>query len=274
MDKHSNPLVFLKLGGSLITEKTRPQTARLDVLDRLAAEIAQALSCNPDLHLLIGHGSGSFGHSEAKKYNTQAGVKDATGWIGFSQVWYAANRLNRLVMDALHHHGLPAIAFSPLSMIITHDKKITAWNTQPLQAALNAHLLPVVQGDVIFDEQLGGCILSTEDLFAHLVPQFCPQRVLLAGIEPGVWADYPACTRLIDLITPTFPISGSPTSSILQGSSAPDVTGGMAAKVKQSLAMVKSHRSTEVYIFCGEIEKSVENALLGRPSGTRIAAKP
>ena len=53
---------FLKLGGSLITDKSRPQTARLDVLERLASEIAQAYHKHPDLSLVIGHGSGSFGH--------------------------------------------------------------------------------------------------------------------------------------------------------------------------------------------------------------------
>ena len=38
-----NPsFVFLKLGGSLITDKTRPHTPRLEVLRRLAGEVAAA----------------------------------------------------------------------------------------------------------------------------------------------------------------------------------------------------------------------------------------
>ena len=43
-----NELVFLKLGGSLLTDKTRPQALRGDVLQRLAAEIAAALAERPD----------------------------------------------------------------------------------------------------------------------------------------------------------------------------------------------------------------------------------
>ncbi|MEZ4718850.1 MAG: hypothetical protein R2851_22555 [Caldilineaceae bacterium] len=34
--------IFLKLGGSLITDKRAPETPRLDVIHRLAAEIAAA----------------------------------------------------------------------------------------------------------------------------------------------------------------------------------------------------------------------------------------
>ncbi|MCX6065672.1 MAG: hypothetical protein NT121_07955, partial [Chloroflexi bacterium] len=60
-------LVFLKLGGSLITDKTLPYTPRLDKLADLASQIAAALSTR-QLSLVLGHGSGSFGHIAAKKY--------------------------------------------------------------------------------------------------------------------------------------------------------------------------------------------------------------
>ena len=41
-------LIFLKLGGSLLTDKTRPQALRGDVLARLASEIAGALTDRAD----------------------------------------------------------------------------------------------------------------------------------------------------------------------------------------------------------------------------------
>ena len=63
-------------------------------------------------------------------------------------------------------------------------------------------MIPLVNGDTIFDDQRGGTILSTEDLFIYLARQLHPERILLAGLEEGVWADYPACTQLIGEITP------------------------------------------------------------------------
>jgi len=53
-------LIFLKLGGSLITNKDLPNTARQLVLNRIAGEISNALQHNKQIKLLIGHGSGSF----------------------------------------------------------------------------------------------------------------------------------------------------------------------------------------------------------------------
>ena len=57
-------LIFLKLGGSLLTDKTGTEALRADTLQRLAAEIAAARAADPQLRLVLGHGSGSFGHVE------------------------------------------------------------------------------------------------------------------------------------------------------------------------------------------------------------------
>ena len=64
-------LQFLKLGGSLITEKDLPRTPLLEVIERLVGEIASVLSGKVNLKLLLGHGSGSFGHVPAKEYGTR-----------------------------------------------------------------------------------------------------------------------------------------------------------------------------------------------------------
>ena len=75
------PLIYLKLGGSLITQKDKPETARLDVLERLTLEIARARKTRPELQLVLGHGSGSFGHVSAQRHGTRGGVNSEAGWF-------------------------------------------------------------------------------------------------------------------------------------------------------------------------------------------------
>ncbi len=224
-------LVFIKLGGSLITEKESPQTARLATMRRLSKEIASARSQRPTLHILLGHGSGSFGHVPAQKYGTRQGVHSGAEWLGFLEVWQAAAQLNRLVQDALTASGLPAISLPPSASIIARDGQVVSWDLEPIQSALKVGLIPVVFGDVIFDQKKGGTILSTEDLFAHLAPLLMPGRIILAGIEPGVWKDFPVKSEIIQEITPA---NMAGIYSALSGSIATDVTGGMASKVQQS----------------------------------------
>lgn len=259
---------FLKLGGSLITDKARPATPRPAVIARLAQEIAQAMRENPEMRLVLGHGSGSFGHTAASRYGTRQGVHNPAGWRGFAEVWYRANTLNRLVVEALRQAGLPAITFPASAAAITRSRRVTAWNLQPLQAALESGLLPVVYGDVVFDQELGGTILSTEDIFAYLGKALTPQRILIAGLEAGVWADYPACTHLLAEITPA---SVAHITARLGGSAQTDVTGGMYAKVTEMLALLEAQpRLEEVLIFGGEQPGTVTQALRGASPGTAL----
>ena len=258
-------LQFLKLGGSLITDKTRSHTARIDVLTRLAEEIAQVYKKNPNLKLVLGHGSGSFGHMPAKKYGTRLGVSTETEWRGFVEVWREAASLNHIVLGALSSAGLPAVAFPPSASVIASDGEVAIWDLEPMQAALKTNLLPVVYGDVVFDRVLGGTILSTEDLFGYLAPQLDPNCILLAGLEPGVWADYPICSRLIPEIN--IDNYGEVLPS-LGGSAATDVTGGMASKVQQNFDLLKKVPGLEVKIFSGEEPGKLERALAGERVGT------
>lgn len=268
-DPAQHNLILLKLGGSLITDKTQPRKPRLDIILRLAEQIAATILTVSDLKLIIGHGAGSFGHVSAKRYGTRQGVATAEEWRGFADVWWDASALNRLVMEALHKVELPVVALPPSASVFAHDGQVARWDLIQLKAALLHGLIPVVFGDVIFDEIRGGTILSTEDLFMHLAYQLRPSRLLLAGIEPGVWADYPKCTQLISDISPANFADILPA---LGGSMATDVTGGMQSKVELSLTLAQAIPGLEVMIFSGETPGLIKDALCGARVGTVIHA--
>lgn len=265
-------LVLLKLGGSLITDKTRPYTPRLDVLAGLARQIQAARRALPGLRLVLGHGSGSFGHVAAREYRTREGLSASEGnparyWQGFAEVWFQASALNRFVMESLREAGLPAVALAPVSAVTARAGQVSHWDLTPLRQALDAGLLPVVYGDVVFDEMRGGTILSTEDLFAHLARELRPQRILLAGLEAAVWADFPARQQKIEVITPA---SFAQVRSRVGQSHGADVTGGMAAKVREMLALVSELPDLTAQIFSGEEPDALQRALHGETPGTLI----
>ncbi|MCG2786156.1 MAG: isopentenyl phosphate kinase family protein [Anaerolineae bacterium] len=260
-------LIFLKLGGSLITDKTRPYTPRLDVLKRLALEIADAQHTTPGLSLVLGHGSGSFGHTAAKKHGTRQGVASAQAWQGFTEVWWQASQLNRYVMQSLREAGILALALAPVSAVTARDGRVAHWDLTPLRSALSAGLLPVVYGDVIFDEARGGTILSTEDLFEYLAAELRPRRILLAGLEEAVWADFPANTRRVETITST---SFEMLRDSVGSSHGADVTGGMESKVRQMLELVGKIPGLQAQIFSGETPDNLKRVLAREHLGTII----
>lgn len=265
----TNELVLLKLGGSLITDKDKPYTPRLGKLKELSLEIKAALDSAPGLKLILGHGSGSFGHVAAKKHGTRNGVQSKEQWLGFTEVRYQAAELNRYVLQSLLEAGIAALPFPPSASMISDERKIVRHNVETIHKALAAGLLPVVQGDVAFDETLGGTILSTEDVFAFLVEQFPAARILLAGIEGGVWEDFPARTRLLKQIQLSDYESKR---GGIQGSASTDVTGGMKAKVEEMLSLIQKNRMLTAQIFSAEEPGMLTRALRGENVGTLLAA--
>ncbi len=273
-----NNLIFLKLGGSLITDKTRPRTPHLDRLKGLCGEIASVLVRAPRLPLLIGHGSGSFGHIPAKKYGTRKGlpspappeegeIRTGTYWHGFTEVWHEARELNKIVMDALREANIPALAISPSSSVIARDGEVAEWNLAPIKHALAKGITPVVYGDVVFDEIRGGTILSTENLFIHLAREMRPQCVFLAGVEDGIYADFPARKQRVTRV------SSASYAEIRTGigqSSGTDVTGGMSSKVEEMLQLVEEIPTIEVQIFSGVKSGNLTRILNGERLGTLI----
>ena len=260
-------LVFLKFGGSLITDKATPMTARLDVIQRISVETAKIYQNNPQLQLLIGHGSGSFGHAAADQYQTQDGVQGDIAWRGFIEVWAAARRLNQIMLKHLAAEGLPVIAFPPSAGVAAKNKELQSWDTQALETALTHDLVPVVYGDVIFDSAIGGTIFSTEQLFLHLAKVCHPKRILLSGFEAGVYRDPQHSQEIIRRITPK---NIAQVQQVLSGSDHPDVTGGMLSKVQLMLALVQELPELEVLIFSGLEPGNFQKAIQGENPGTLI----
>jgi isopentenyl phosphate kinase len=263
-------LVFVKLGGSLITDKRVAEAPRLEVIERLAQEIAAARRADPTLRLVIGHGSGSFGHLHGRKYGTRDGVHDAAGWYGYAVVGDAAARLNRIVTAALLRAGLAAWSIQPGALIRCEDGRVVQGPAATVAAALERGLTPVVFGDVVLDAVRGGTIVSTEEIFDGLVDALAPARIVLAGEVDGIFTADPQLDPTAQPITAITPATLSAVAAGLGSSHGVDVTGGMRAKVQQSLAMTARQPGLEIVVCSGLAAGHVQAALAGAPAGTRI----
>ena len=71
-------LAIVKIGGSLITDKSQLFTLHDRNLSTIITEIAAIKQFQPDLRLILINGNGSFGHATAQKFSTDRGFADAT----------------------------------------------------------------------------------------------------------------------------------------------------------------------------------------------------
>lgn len=260
-------LTFVKLGGSLITDKRRENAFRPEAAARVAAEVHAALVQQPDLQLLLGHGSGSFGHVAARRYGTIAGVSTPEQWRGFAHVATVAAELNHLMAKMLAEAGVPVWRIQPSASALAENGRILTLNLAPLAAALEHGLVPLVYGDVALDTARGGTILSTETIFFYLAQHLPVSRILLLGEVEGV---YDQSGRVIPRITPvTLPA----VEAALGGSAGTDVTGGMETKVRDMAALVQALPDLTIRIMSGAQPGLLQATLLDRAHpGTLITA--
>lgn len=254
-------LLFVKLGGSLITRKSAASAVRPRVIRRLAQEIRGALDEAPGLRLVLGHGSGSFGHVVAHRYAVQSGCHD---WLGYALTSAAAARLNRIVVDAFLEEGVPVVALQPSASARCREGKLVDLAWQPVAELLQHQLVPLVYGDVALDEVWGSTIISTETIFACLAHQLQPTRVLLVGEVRGVYTADPHLDTRARLITYIAAGRQMPESVDIAGSNAVDVTGGMHSKVDIMAALVRELPGLLVQFLSGSRPGLLRRSLLDR----------
>ena len=260
------PLTLVKLGGSLITDKRRPDTVHRSTLARIAREVGGSAGVHG--RLVLGHGGGSFGHAAAARFGLNRGKLRRDQLRGVSATQDRAAVLHRLVIAALGRTEALPFSLAPSSFVATRSGRPVAVGLEPLLLALERRMLPVVFGDVVLDRDWGACICSTETVFLALARRLrrrgqTIRRVLWLGETDGI---YDGQGRTIPRIR------ADEVGRVLAdvgGARGADVTGGMAHRLETAGALARL--GIPSWILDGRVPGRLGAALAGRRvPGTRI----
>lgn len=229
-------LVILKIGGSSITDKMQEAKLKKANLSRIVAEIVAAKK-EAGFQLLVVHGVGPFGHIPAKKYGLKDGFHSEEQKLGLAETHWLVSELNQAVCDAFVKQGVPALGVHPLE-VINHDKKrINHFDTGVVRKMLDAGFVPVIFGDVVFDDSLNSSICSGDQSLAYLVNELKPELVVLGTDVDGVFTADPKTNPDAKLIKEVTKANLETVISSLEEAKTHDVTGGMKGKVNELLGL-------------------------------------
>ncbi len=205
--------VIVKLGGSVITDKSKPFSYRSDVVSALAEEIASS-----DEKTLVVHGGGSFGHTVAKEHGVSSN-EAAVSAAAVSKTREAMYDLNSLLCRTMTENKLFPYSFSPFDVIMKAGRaSVSHW----LRGLLKSGLTPVTFGDVTITPA-GFKVFSGDLMVLELAKILEPERCVFALDVDGV---YEEGTRVI------IPELSPSRVRKMQVSKGEDVTGGMKLKLE------------------------------------------
>ena len=249
-------LILIKLGGSVITDKNTPYTAKPEVIKRLAMEIKQAQE-QTDSQFLLGNGAGSFGHVPAQDYYLIDAQTDEKSLEGVALTHNAVAQFNQLVTSALLEQKINAVSISAASCIEADKGEISSFHLNPLLSFLSIKMVPVVYGDVVANGRGGYSVVSTDTLFSYLAKQLKKEyevkKIIHIGTTDGVLDKEGKTISEIHHDTNLKEEVG--------GSEGIDVTGGMRFKVQQSQELAKE--GIETWIIDGTREGELIRAVRG-----------
>ncbi|MBP2132110.1 isopentenyl phosphate kinase [Methanomicrobium sp. W14] len=226
-------LIILKLGGSVITDKSKKCSVNEERISALSREISQ----RKDIFPVIIHGAGSCGHPEAKEHHLDKGL-DQTNRAGIFITHRAVKRLNNAVVNALRASGVESVGIHPLDACTAKNGRLISFECRPLELLIKNGVVPVLHGDVVMDEDRGACIVSGDQLVSYLACAIHAERIGLATDVPGVLKD----GRVIPVIT-----SASARSLEINESGNTDVTGGMRGKINELLMLAENGIESSIF---------------------------
>ena len=214
-------MILIKLGGSIITNKEKPLSARRKTIDNLAKSLKKIQE-----PIIIVHGGGSYGHYWSVKYDMHTKERKYD-LRGVSIVKNSMIELNKIILDSFLKNKLKPYCLPPTDFM-TGNKPIPK-KVKEIEKISKSGLIPVTYGDALWYGQNKTFILSGDKIMTHLAKILKPKLCIFALNEDGVYSDLKS-KKLIHELKGERP-------SISENKM--DVTGGMTRKIEEASKISK-----------------------------------
>lgn len=251
----NNSIDIIKLGGAVITDKTKYKKINLLKLREICQQIGKW--GNP---CIIVHGAGSFGHIKAKEYEITSGFKTSSQIQGLMQIRKDMHELSSIVVEELIKANLKAMNFQTSSLIYLENEDMQyEYFLNPIHKAVQLGIIPVLSGDIVFAKDDDFNIISGDVIIDILTNNFQVNRVIFITDVDGLMIINPETNQKECLINAAVEDLKSLSFASDISEETIDVTGSMEGKVESILSILKS--VNEIIIVNGQKNKRVLDVL-------------
>ena len=237
-------MILIKLGGSIITNKEKPLSARRKIIDNLTKSLRKI-----NEPIIIVHGGGSYGHYWSVKYDMH--TKERKYDIrGVSIIKNSMIELNKIILDSLLKNKLNPYSLPPTDFM-SGNKPISN-KIKEVAKISKSGLIPVTYGDALWFGQNKTYILSGDKIMTHFAKILKPRLSLFVLDVDGVYSDLKTKKLIHDFKKEKPEIINNKM----------DVTGGMTRKITEANNMAKA--GLKVFFVNGNKPKRISDAISGK----------
>jgi len=237
-------MILIKLGGSIITNKEKPLSARRKTIDNILKQVRKIKEPK-----IIVHGGGSYGHYWSVKYgmHTKPAKYDLKG---VSVVKNSMIELNKIILDAAVKNRLNPYSLPPTDFM--NGNRSIKSKILTINDIAKSGLTPITYGDALWYGQKKSYILSGDVIMTTLAKALKPRLSIFALNVDGVYSNMKSKKLIYDFKKEKPSIS---TNKM-------DVTGGMTRKITEAAKMSRS--GLKVFFANGNKPQRITDAVSGK----------
>ncbi|MCR6109547.1 isopentenyl phosphate kinase family protein [Bacillus sp. A301a_S52] len=256
-------MYVVKIGGSLITDKNaycKPEFENIYQYARIIKKNWTALKGN----LIIVLGGGSYGNAVPKRYHIDNSMNH---WKpeNIAMMTIKMQEWMREFYYAFKKYDIPCYPFQASAFVVSNEGEHYSSYIDPIKKCLELGLLPIISGDLVFDEKNDFGIFSSDKIPEVIAEHLDVKKVVMLTDVPGVYFQNNKKEIIKTINKQNYrSVLGETGGSLKQ-----DVTGGMKTKVK-SLYKLSQYGCDSVICDGREPENIIEAFNEDKQIGTLI----
>ena len=237
-------MILIKLGGSIITNKEKPQSARRKTIDNILKQIKKI-----DEPKILVHGGGSYGHYWSVRYGMHT-KPSRYSLKGLSVVKNSMIELDKIILNSATKNKLNPYCLPPTDFM--NGNKPIRSKIEKIGEIAKSGLTPVTYGDALWYGQKKSYILSGDVIMTAIAKVLKPRLSVFVLNVDGVYSDTRSKKLIYDFKKEKPKISKN----------SMDVTGGMTRKITEATKMSRS--GLKVFFVNGNKPRRITDAVSGK----------
>jgi isopentenyl phosphate kinase len=234
-------MILIKLGGSIITNKDKPLSARKSTIDKITKSLRKL-----DEPFVVVHGGGSFGHYWSVRYDMHTRPARYSQH-GISVIKNSMISLNKIVLDSFLKNRLNPYCLPPTDFM--NGNRPIIKKVKEIEKIAKSNLVPITFGDALWYGKKKSYILSGDRIITILAKMIRPRLSIFVLNVDGVFSDLKTKKLIYEMKGQRLQVSEIPM----------DVTGGMKRKLKEASEI--SRLGLDVFFVNGNKPQRIVDAI-------------